>query len=193
VASLGVGVFDVLALQAALLVKARAGDPWKAAGAQIVMVLSVLSSSAVNGAHGWMLGGWTTAVVLGAAPVTFEVAFAIKYRTLTALIWILFARESMTRLKHEAWSRIALPDVPDPVSGTVERDPDPIRIPPEQSGPVPELAPVERIGIRPGIRNQVADLYGSGIKDPESIVREIPGANPESVRRYIREIRKSGS
>jgi hypothetical protein len=178
VASLGVGVFDVLALQAALLVKARRDDPWKAAGAQCVMILSVISSMVVNGAHGWSLGGWTTAMVLGAAPVTFEVAFAIKYRTLTVLIWVLFGKESMTRLRHEAWSRIALPDVPDSpaiIPGSVER-----------------MAPVERISGRSGIRNQVAELYGSGITDPERIIAELPESNPESIRRYVREIRKSG-
>lgn len=186
VASLGVGVFDVLALQAALLVKARRDDPWKAVGAQLVMVISVLSSMVVNGAHGAQLGGWTTSMVLGAAPLTFEVAFAIKYRTLTVLIWLMFRKESMTRLRHEAWSRIALPEsgTPEVIHGSVERGPESV-----PAGT--RIAPVESITRRSGIRNQVAELYGSGITDPERIIAELPESNPESIRRYVREIRKA--
>lgn len=176
VAGLGVGVFDVLALLAALLVKQHAGDPWRAAGAQIVMLLAVGASAAVNGAHGANLGGWTTALVLGAAPVTFEIAFAIKFRTLTVLIWLLFSKESMKRLKQEAWERIAIPVDSGSltfVSGT-----------PEQIETT-----VTRLR-KSGTRAKVAELYGSGVTDPDRIVAELPEANPESVRRYVREIRK---
>lgn len=177
VAGLGVGVFDVLALLAALLVKQHAGDPWRAAGAQIVMLLAVGASAAVNGAHGANLGGWTTALVLGAAPVTFEIAFAIKFRTLTVLIWLLFSKESMTRLKQEAWERIAIRiderTTMTPVSGT----------------PAAIHETVERIRSS-GTRARVAELYGSGITDPDRMLAELPDANPESVKRYMREIKK---
>lgn len=176
VAGTGVGVFDVLALLAALLVKAHASDPWRAAGAQLVMLLAVGASAAVNGAHGANLGGWTTALVLGAAPVTFEIAFAIKFRTLTVLVWLLHRDSAWTRLKQEAWERIAIPvdsGTFTAVSGT-----------PEQID-----ATITRLR-KSGTRKQVAELYGSGVTDPDQIIRELPEANAESVRRYVREIRK---
>jgi drug/metabolite transporter superfamily protein YnfA len=177
VAALGVGVFDVLALLAALLVKVHAPDPWRAAGAQIVMLLAVGASSAVNGAHGANLGGWTTALVFGAAPVVFEIAFAIKFRTLTVLIWLLFSRESMTRLKQEAWERIAIP-VDSGAMTAVSGTPEAIQ------------ATVERLRSS-GTRSKVQELYSSGITDPERMLAELPaGTNAESVKRYVREIRK---
>jgi hypothetical protein len=180
VAGTGVGVFDVLALLAALLVKIHASDPWRAAGAQIVMLLAVCASAAVNGAHGANLGGWTTALVLGAAPVTFEIAFAIKFRTLTVLIWLLFAKESMTRLKQEAWERIAIRIDENTTMTAVSGTPEMIH------------ETVERIRTgRPGLRKEVQELYASGTTDPERMLAELPaGTNPESVRRYLREIRK---
>jgi hypothetical protein len=177
VAGLGVGVFDVLALLAALLVKIHASDPWRAAGAQIVMLLAVGASAAVNGAHGANLGGWTTALVLGAAPVTFEIAFSIKFRTLTVLIWLLFGKESMKRLKQEAWERIAIP-VDSGSMTAVSGTPEAIH------------ATVERLRSS-GTRAKVQELYSSGITDPERMLAELPaGTNPESVKRYLREIRK---
>jgi hypothetical protein len=177
VAGLGVGVFDVLALLAALLVKIHAPDPWRAAGAQIVMLLAVGASSAVNGAHGANLGGWTTALVLGAAPITFEVAFAIKYRTLTVLIWLLWNKESWKRLKQEAWERIAIPVDSGQVSFS--------------SGTPDDVAATITRLRNSGTRSKVQELYSSGITDPERMLAELPeGTNAESVKRYIREIRK---
>jgi len=176
VAGLGVGVFDVLALLAALLVKIHASDPWRAAGAQIVMLLAVGASAAVNGAHGANLGGWTTALVLGAAPVTFEIAFAIKFRTLTVLVWLLWTKESWKRLKHEAWERIAIP-VDSGMMTAVSGTPEAIH------------ATVERLRSS-GTRAKVAELYASGVTEADRMIKQLPDANPESVKRYLREIRK---
>lgn len=176
VSGLGVGVFDVLALLSALLVKLHAPDPWRAAGAQIVMLLAVGASAAVNGAHGANLGGWTTALVFGAAPVTFEIAFAIKFRTLTVLVWLLFGRESFKRLKQEAWERIAIP-VDSGSMTAVSGTPEAIH------------ATVERLRSS-GTRARVAELYASGTTEADRMIAELPEANPESVKRYLREIRK---
>ncbi|MFG2299180.1 hypothetical protein [Streptomyces sp. NPDC048603] len=107
VAVLGVGVFDVLALAAGLQVYARRNAPHTAGGARLVMMAALIASSVVNGAHGLALGGWTTAVVLAAAPLSFEICFELRHRTLTALIWVLFRREAALALRRDAWARIA--------------------------------------------------------------------------------------
>lgn len=121
VACLGVGVFDLVALAAGLQVYARRSAPHTAGGARMVMMLALIASSIVNGAHGVALGGWTTAVVLAAAPLSFEIVFELRHRTLTALIWILFRREAALALRRDAWERIA-PIAAQPVM-TVEREP----------------------------------------------------------------------
>lgn len=212
VAGLGVGVFDLLALQAALLVKARHGQPWKAAGAQLVMIVAVAVSAAVNGFHGWQLGGWPVAVVLGAAPMSFEVAFAIKHRTLTVLAWLLFGKQTMRRLREDTWVTVAHP-VPDSGIRIPAQVPDSARVPvevPEPKFRIPELAPAQatadvQIGFRipeptqgqaesgfrnpGGIRNQVERLYESGTTDPDRIAAELSGVKSETVRRYVRDLR----
>lgn len=120
VAALGVGVFDLVALAAGLQVYARRSAPHTAGGARMVMMLALIASSVVNGAHGVALGGWTTAVVLAAAPLSFEVVFELRHRTLTALIWVLFRREAALALRRDAWERIA-PIAAQPVA-TIERE-----------------------------------------------------------------------
>ncbi|AZQ39650.1 hypothetical protein EJ357_44630 [Streptomyces cyaneochromogenes] len=109
VALFAVAVFDVVAMAACFLVYQRRADPWAAAGARLTMTGALVASAVVNGAHGYALGGWTTAAVLAAAPLAFEVVFELRHRTLTGLIWVLFRKEAMTRLKLDAWERIAVP------------------------------------------------------------------------------------
>ncbi|MEU3620732.1 DUF2637 domain-containing protein [Streptomyces sp. NPDC006872] len=107
VAIFGVGVFDGLALLAALQVYERRHEPYKAFGARLVMMLALLASSVVNAAHGQEMGGWTTAVVLGAAPLAFEIAFELRHRSMTGLIWVLFYKEAKAALDRDVWVRIA--------------------------------------------------------------------------------------
>ncbi|MGW1269867.1 DUF2637 domain-containing protein [Streptomyces sp. NPDC002491] len=107
VAIFGVGVFDGLALLAALQVYERRHEPYKAFGARLVMMLALLASSVVNAAHGQDMGGWTTAVVLGAAPLAFEIAFELRHRSMTGLIWVLFYKEAKAALDRDVWVRIA--------------------------------------------------------------------------------------
>lgn len=107
VAIFGVGVFDGLALLASLQVYERRTEPHTAFGARVVMMLALLASSVVNAAHGQEMGGWTTAVVLGAAPLAFEVAFELRHRSMTGLIWVMFFRQAKAALKRDVWVRIA--------------------------------------------------------------------------------------
>lgn len=108
VAVFAVAVFDLVALASGVLVYLRRADPWAAGGARLTMTLALLASAVVNGAHGAVLGGWTTAAVLAAAPLAFEVVFELRHRTLTALVWVLFRKESFNRLRFDAWTRIAI-------------------------------------------------------------------------------------
>lgn len=200
VAVFGVAVFDLLALLATLLVYQRRTDPWSAVGARTVMMLAMTASAIVNGAHGYSLGGWTTAAVLAAAPLAFEVGFELRHRTLTALVWALFRREAMWRLRYDAWTRIALrvpahrpdPDVdPDPGSGRPADVPDGIRTAIRPAADAPELPPGSGSGRIQGIRAQVEALYDDGVTDPARIADRLPDADPETIRRYVRTVRKT--
>lgn len=105
----GVGVFDVPALIAALLVHQRRADPWQALGAYVWMTLSLVASAVVNGAHGAALGGWPVAMILGAAPLAFDVMFSIRYRVMIGMVWLVFRKQAWSRLKQDGWERISIP------------------------------------------------------------------------------------
>ncbi|MFH0246564.1 hypothetical protein ACGRHY_30010 [Streptomyces sp. HK10] len=126
VALLGVGVFDGVALLAALQVYERRMQPHTALGARLAMTAALLASAVVNFAHGMAMegGGWMTAVVLGAAPLAFEIGFELKHRTLTGLVWLLFRGHTMDALRRDAWQRIAPAPVmvDDDTSHTVHRE-----------------------------------------------------------------------
>jgi hypothetical protein len=118
VAIFGVGVFDGLALLAGLQVYERRHEPHKGFGARLVMMLALLASSVVNAAHGQEMGGWTTAVVLGAAPLAFEIAFELRHRSMTGLIWVMFYKQAKAALKRDVWVRIA--PVTEPPTGPAD-------------------------------------------------------------------------
>lgn len=107
IAGLGVAVFDLPAVSASFLVYHRRKAPHTALGARIVMTLALLGSAVVNGAHGAMMGGWTVAAILAAAPLSLEVVFELRHRTLTLAIWFLFRRQAYDALRRDAWERIA--------------------------------------------------------------------------------------
>ncbi|MGW6640803.1 hypothetical protein ACWGCJ_36250, partial [Streptomyces cyaneofuscatus] len=121
VAGLALTVLDGVALLAGVLVYLRRGAPHTAGGALLVLVLTVVASAVVNGAHGATMpgGGWMAAVVLAAAPLAWEVGFALRHRALTVLIWLWWGTEARTALRREAWERIAPPAES---AGTLERD-----------------------------------------------------------------------
>jgi len=147
VAIFAVAVFDLVALASGVLVYTRRSDPWSAVGARIAMTLALVASSVVNGAHGYALGGWTTAAVLAAAPLAFEIVFELRHRTLTALVWVLFRKEAMARLRFDAWTRIAPQDPA----------PDASRIVEVKGATVEELASKIRELERANTREQIAN------------------------------------
>ena len=73
------GVFDLIAVSAAVRVHRLRLTPHRAYGAQIVMLLSLVASMVVNAAHGWAMGSWTVATVLGAVPLAFEIPWAMQH------------------------------------------------------------------------------------------------------------------
>lgn len=191
VAVFAVAAFDLVALAAGVLVYARRADPWSAAGARAVMTLALMASSAVNGAHGYALGGWTTAAVLAAAPLAFEVVFELRHRTLTALVWVLFRKEAFNRLKFDAWERIAMKV--DGSQMTVSGAPaDVARTIQELKGTqaTPELRPAG------SLKDDVRVAYQSGTTDPDAIVQAVqavrPTASVETIKRHVRAVRAEG-
>jgi len=208
IAVFGVAVFDLVAMLACILVYVRRADPWSAAGARVVMTLALVASAVVNGAHGLALGGWTTAVVLAAAPLAFEIGFELRHRTLTALIWIVYRKAAWQRLTKDAHDRIKLPD-PDPgerkivsvKGGSVEEMAREIlRLESAQesgsgslngsAARIPESgSAAPRIGFSGSggsVKDRVADLIRSGVTDPAAVVAALPDANSETVRRMVR-------
>lgn len=176
VAVFGVAVFDLVAMAACFLVFQRRADPWAAAGARMVMTGALVASAVVNGAHGYALGGWTTAAVLAAAPLAFEVVFELRHRTLTALVWILFRKEAFTRLRMDAWTRIAIQAGPATMSVSGQPE-DVVRT-------IRQLRPDGQTGG--SAKAKVAELVESGITDPDEMVRSLPDYNAETVKRYAR-------
>ncbi|MEV6683497.1 hypothetical protein AB0N09_42630 [Streptomyces erythrochromogenes] len=141
VAGLALTVLDGVALLAGVMVHHRRHAPHTAAGAQLVLMLAVLASATVNAAHGAVMenGGWMAAVVLGAAPIAWEVGFALRHRALTVLIWCWWHREARTALRREAWERIA--PIAAPPTVTIEREHQAVPVPavPERGDAVAEL------------------------------------------------------
>ncbi|MGW1063348.1 DUF2637 domain-containing protein [Streptomyces aureus] len=193
VSMFAVAVFDLVALAAGILVYARRADPWSAAGARAVMTVALAASSAVNGAHGYALGGWTTAAVLAAAPLAFEVVFELRHRTLTVLVWWLFRREAFNRLRLDAWERIAV-NVDGTQITSVRGTPESLArtIQELKSQTAPELKPAPSGSIKDAVRVQ----YDSGITDPDAIVRAVqaerPTASVETIKRLARAVRTEG-
>lgn len=210
VAVFAVAVFDLVALAAGILVYTRRADPWSAAGARIAMTVALVFSAVVNGAHGYALGGWTTAAVLAAAPLAFEIVFELRHRTLTALVWVLFRKEAMARLKYDAWTRIA-PQDPGPAVGrivevqgaTVEEleagsagsELGSALVPsavPVQVSPVPLVPSGASYGTDvPGRTELLRNLIGTGIADTAELRNQVQAAGflapaDSYIRRLVR-------
>lgn len=73
------GVFDLIALAASARVYRLRSSPHRALGPMIVMMTAVLTSMVVNAAHGWYMGGWMVAAVLGAVPLAFESVWLMQH------------------------------------------------------------------------------------------------------------------
>lgn len=73
------GVFDLIALTGSVRVHRLRHTPHRAYGAQVTMLLSVMVSMIVNANHGWSMGGWMVATVLGAVPLAFEIVWTLQH------------------------------------------------------------------------------------------------------------------
>jgi len=196
VAGLGVGVFDVPAITASLLVYARRNEPYKAAGSRLVMMLAMLLSAIVNGAHGMSIGGWMTAAVLFFVPITFEVVFEMRHRTLTTAIWVLFRREAFNALRQDAWNRIApalVSEASDTVS--VQRLPDTESVPPKRPAEVTNFSgrsirPIEMATARSAagrsIASAVHELASDGLTDEDKVMQALKDAGYTPDLYYVR-------
>lgn len=142
-AYLGVGVYDLLAFMAGLMVYIRRDEPHRAVGAQVLMMTAVAGSAYVNYMHGMQLSGNLVALVLGAAPVTFEVGFAMRHNVLSLVTAILFPRAMWRRYRDGVWIKLHTGSLP-AVSGS------PAEALPEASGNIgsPAEAP-ETPGLLP--------------------------------------------
>lgn len=111
-AVLGVGVYDLLAFMAGLMVYIRRAEPHRAVGAQILMLASIGGSAYVNYMHGREIGGDLVALVFGAAPVVFEVAFAMRHNVLSVVTAILFPGTMWRRYKDGVWIKLHTGSLP---------------------------------------------------------------------------------
>ncbi|MEU8779965.1 hypothetical protein [Streptomyces sp. NPDC048606] len=211
VAVLAFLVLDLPAIVAGLMVYERRHQPHTAAGAQLVLLLAVGLSAAVSATHGATMegGSWMVAVVLGAAPVAFEVAFALRHRSFAVLVWVLWGQHARRAMRQDVWTAVhavspmkssvapglgpvhALSSVPvaarslpatSPSGGTVS-----VRVSEPSAAP---SAGTLRMSLAAGVRQ----LY-PGISDPALLARELEAmldrpVTEESVKREIRRQRK---
>lgn len=129
-AGLGVGVYDLLAFMAGLMVYIRRHEPHRAVGAQVLMLAAVAGSAYVNYMHGRQIGGDLVALLLGAAPVVFEVAFAMRHNVLTLVTAVLFRRAMWARYKDGVWIKLHTGSLPESSGGlpeVPEDDPEALR------------------------------------------------------------------
>lgn len=197
-AGLGVGVYDLLAFMAGLMVYIRRHEPHRAVGAQVLMALAVGGSAYVNYMHGIRLNGVLVALLLGAAPVSFEIAFAMRHNVLTVTTAILFPRAMWRRYKEGVWIKLhtgslpahsgtasgSLPEagaqVPEAAEPEVEALPEAL---PEASRKLPEAAEAA-----PDVRRAVADRMAAWLDVPADVLLGVPsGSLPEAVAEALPE------
>ncbi len=117
------GVFDLIALSASTRVHRLRLTPHRAIGAQVIMLLSVALSMIVNAAHGWLMGGWKVAAVLGAVPLAFEIVWTLQHGAMPIRVRRRFrddVREMLDRDTHAALFGATVSVSPD----TSGQDPD---------------------------------------------------------------------
>lgn len=139
-AAVGVGVYDLLAFMAGLMVYIRRHEPHRAVGAQAIMLAAIGGSAYVNYMHGRQVGGDLVALVFGAAPVVFEVAFAMRHNVLSVVTSILFPRAMWRRYRDGVWIKLHTGSLPAPSALVPEASGSPSADLPE----VPEALPSGR-------------------------------------------------
>lgn len=162
-AAVGVGVYDLLAFMAGLMVYIRRHEPHRAVGAQAIMLAAIGGSAYVNYMHGRQVGGDLVALVFGAAPVVFEVAFAMRHNVLSVVTSLLFPRAMWRRYKDGVWVKLHTGSLPAPSALVPEASGSPSADLPE----VPEALP----SVRP-------DLSGpDNPRTPDAQVTDLPEAS----------------
>lgn len=169
-AAVGVGVYDLLAFMAGLMVYIRRAEPHRAVGAQAIMLAAIGGSAYVNYMHGRQVGGDLVALVFGAAPVVFEIAFAMRHNVLSVVTSIMYPRAMWRRYKDGVWIKLHTGSLP-VASGSV---PEAAEALPEASAPVPAVAEV----VPEATDDQVTVLPQSS--GPEDF-RKLPEADAEVV------------
>jgi hypothetical protein len=174
-AAIGVGVYDLLAFMAGLMVYIRRAEPHRAVGAQAIMLASIGGSAYVNYMHGRQVGGDLVALIFGAAPVVFEVAFAMRHNVLSVITSILFPRAMWRRYKDGVWIKLHTGSLPTP-SGSLPEVPEAVpAMVPEASALVPEAAEVlpEAVEDRVTVLPEASGPEGFR-KLPEALAEVLP-------------------
>jgi hypothetical protein len=155
------GVFDLIALSASTRVYRLRLTPHRAIGAQVIMLLSVALSMIVNAAHGWLMGGWKVATVLGAVPLAFEIVWTLQHGAMPLRVRRRFAkqvRKLSDRDTHAALYGSTVVLVPD----TAGQDPD--SVPDNRTKLVRTRTPVPAIESGPAGQDQ--DTAGQPLSAP---------------------------
>jgi hypothetical protein len=184
-AAVGVGVYDLLAFMAGLMVYIRRHEPHRAVGAQAIMLAAIGGSAYVNYMHGRQVGGDLVALVFGAAPVVFEVAFAMRHNVLSVVTSVLFPRAMWRRYKDGVWINLHTGSLPAPSALVPEASGSPsVELPeapeavrnlrPDLSGPGnprtsdPQVTPV------PEASGSLTEWTRDGSGDPEAMAEVLP-------------------
>jgi len=210
-AGLGVGVYDLLAFMAGLMVYIRRHEPHRAVGAQVLMLAAVAGSAYVNYMHGRQIGGDLVALLLGAAPVVFEVAFAMRHNVLTLVTATLFPRAMWSRYKDGVWVKLhtgSLPaasgdlpaELPEPSGGSLVWPSGEVTLLPEAPGMSPEgvarkaaaLADELEAGHRETISEAVRRLTPATFSEASGGMPEDPEVAMEWAKARSETIRKIG-
>lgn len=180
-AVLGVGVYDLLAFMSGLMVYIRRAEPHRAVGAQAIMLLAIGGSAYVNYMHGRQIGGDLVALVLGAAPVVFEVAFAMRHNVMSVVCSILYPGAVWRRYKDGAWIKLHTGSLPVPSALVPEASGSPSGDLPEASVEVPEPAEVlpeatekAQVSVVPEASGSLTEWARKQSVEPEAVAEVLP-------------------
>lgn len=196
-AVLGVGVYDLLAFMSGLMVYIRRAEPHRAVGAQAIMLLAIGGSAYVNYMHGRQIGGDLVALVLGAAPVVFEVAFAMRHNVMSVVCSILYPGAVWRRYKDGAWIKLHTGSLPLPSALVPEASGSPSTDLPEASAEVPEAVealPETSEKAQVSLVPEAAESPASEERDAEVLplsFRKVPETTAERVEAIAEALRTS--
>lgn len=196
-AGLGVGVYDLLAFMAGLMVYIRRHEPHRAVGAQVLMLAAVAGSAYVNYMHGRQIGGDLVALLLGAAPVVFEVAFAMRHNVLTLVTATLFPRAMWNRYKDGVWVKLhtgSLPaasgglpaELPEPSGGSLVWPSGEATLLPDASGMSPEDVAREAAALADELEAGHREAISADPPEAAGRLPESPAERAEAVAEALR-------